>query len=119
MNSLDTSRLEEALRGFPLLSQEGKGKDAICIAIFALGSRRWFIIEGEREHNDTCLYGIAVGMDNEEPAYYGHFFLSELERLKMDLGSGPIGCRHQKLFHSGPLRNVRDNRLQKFLSDSA
>ena len=32
-----TTQLEEALKGFPLYSQDGKGKEAICRAIFALG----------------------------------------------------------------------------------
>lgn len=44
-----TTQLEEALKGYPLYSQDGKGKDAICRAIFALGGVRWFILEGERK----------------------------------------------------------------------
>ena len=34
MCRLMTTQLEEALKGFPLYSQDGKGKDAICRAIF-------------------------------------------------------------------------------------
>ena len=37
MCRLMITQLEEALKGFPLYSQDGKGKDAICRAIFALG----------------------------------------------------------------------------------
>lgn len=48
MCRLMTTQLEEALKGFPLYSQDGKGKDAICRAIFALGGVRWFILEGEK-----------------------------------------------------------------------
>lgn len=44
-----TTQLEEALKGYPLYSQDGKGKDAICRAIFALGGVRWFILEGEKK----------------------------------------------------------------------
>ena len=47
MCRLMTTQLEEALKGYPLYSQDGKGKDAICRAIFALGGVRWFILEGE------------------------------------------------------------------------
>ena len=54
MCRLMTSQLEEALKGFPLYSQDGKGKEAICRAIFALGGVRWFILEGEKEGNDTA-----------------------------------------------------------------
>ena len=38
MCRLMTTQLEEALKGFPLYSQDGKGKDAICRAIFCA---RW------------------------------------------------------------------------------
>ena len=51
MCRLMTTQLEEALKGYPLYSQDGKGKDAICRAIFALGGVRWFILEGEKEGN--------------------------------------------------------------------
>lgn len=49
MCRLMTPRLAEALEGYPLYSQGGKGKEAVCRAIFALGAVRWFILEGERE----------------------------------------------------------------------
>ena len=48
MCRLMTTQLEEALKGYPLYSQDGKGKEAICRAIFALGGVRWFILEGEK-----------------------------------------------------------------------
>lgn len=51
MSRLMTPRLEEALEGYPLYSQDGKGKEAVCRAIFALGAVRWFILEGERERH--------------------------------------------------------------------
>ena len=47
-----TPQLAEALKGFPLYSQNGKGKEAVCRAVFILGSARWFILEGEAEGND-------------------------------------------------------------------
>ena len=37
MCRLKIPQLEEALKGFPLYSQDGKGKNAVCCAIFALG----------------------------------------------------------------------------------
>lgn len=75
MCRLMTSQLEEALKGFPLYSQDGKGKEAICRAIFALGGVRWFILEGEKEGNDTVLFGIVVGLIEDE---YGYFSLYDL-----------------------------------------
>lgn len=38
MCRLMTAKLAEALKGYPLYSQDNKGKEAICRAIFALGS---------------------------------------------------------------------------------
>ena len=38
MCRLMTPRLEEALKGYPLYSQDGRGKEAVCVAIFALGA---------------------------------------------------------------------------------
>lgn len=75
MCRLMTPQLEEALKGFPLYSQDGKGKEAICRTIFILGSVRWFIIEGQREGNDTVLLGIVIGLIEDE---YGYIALNEL-----------------------------------------
>ena len=41
MCRLMTPQLAEALKGFPLYSQNGKGKEAVCRAVFILGSARW------------------------------------------------------------------------------
>ena len=40
-NRLITPELEEALKGYPLYSQDGKKKDATCIVVFSLGNVRW------------------------------------------------------------------------------
>jgi hypothetical protein len=61
MCRLMTTQLAEALEGYPLYSQDGKGKEAVCRAVFALGSVRWFILEGNREDDDVILFGIVVG----------------------------------------------------------
>ena len=61
-----TTQLAEALEGYPLYSQDGKGKEAVCRAVFALGSVRWFILEGNREDDDVILFGIVVGLMEDE-----------------------------------------------------
>lgn len=83
-----TPRLAEALEGYPLYSQGGKGKEAVCRAIFALGAVRWFILEGEREENDTILFGIVVGLAEDE---YGYISLNELSEVKLDLTAQGLG----------------------------
>ena len=48
-NRLVTPELREALSDYPLYSQDAKGKDALCIAVFHLGNIRWYIMEGQPE----------------------------------------------------------------------
>ena len=62
MCRLMTTQLAEAREGYPRYSQDGKGKEAVCRAVFALGSVRWFILEGNREDDDVILFGIVVGL---------------------------------------------------------
>ena len=52
---LITPVLEEILKSYPLYSQDGKGKDAVCVAIFFIGHVRWFVLEGQPEGNK---YGV-------------------------------------------------------------
>ena len=112
MNTL----LADALEGFPLYSQDGKGKEAVCRAIFALGSVRWFILEGNREDDDVILFGIVVGLMEDE---YGYISLNELSDVELDLsaqGLGKLQVRQQQNFEPVPLKLIRDSRLQDFLA---
>lgn len=116
MCRLMTPQLKEALKGFPLYSQDGKEEDAVCCAIFALGSVRWFILEGKVEENDTILFGIVVGLMEDE---YGYISLNELSELSLNLASqglGKLQVRQQANFQPTPLRNLNDQRLQRFLA---
>lgn len=93
-----------------------QGKDAICRAIFALGGVRWFILEGEKEGNDTILFGIVIGLMEDE---YGYISLNELSDIELDLtkqGFGKLQVRQQENFHPVPLKKLRDSRLQEFLA---
>lgn len=116
MCRLMTSRLEEALKGYPLYSQDGRGKDAVCVAIFALGAIRWFVLEGKVQEKDTILYGIVVGLMEDE---YGYFSLNELSDVTLDLtaqGLGRLQVRRQENFRPTKLKNLQDYRLQQFLA---
>ena len=116
MCRLMTPQLEEALKGFPLYSQNGKGKDAVCCAVFALGSVRWFILEGEAEENDIILFGIVIGLMEDE---YGYISLNELSEIELDLtaqGLGKLQVRQQPNFQPTELRLLNDKRLQRFLA---
>ena len=58
MCRLLTPQFEEAIKDYPLYSQDDKKKDAICVAIFSIGNVRWFILEGSKDEDDTRLFGI-------------------------------------------------------------
>ena len=116
MCRLMTPQLEEALKGFPLYSQNGKGKEAVCRAGFALGSVRWFILEGEAEENDIILFGIVIGLMEDE---YSYISLNELSEIELDLtaqGLGKLQIRQQPNFQPTELRLLNDKRLQRFLA---
>ena len=116
MCRLQTPQLEETLKDFPLYSQDGKGKDAVCRAIFVLGSARWFILEGNREGDDTIMFGIVIGLIEDE---YGYVSLNELSDIELDLtaqGYGKLQVRQQPNFKPTALKNLCDDRLQKFLA---
>lgn len=116
MCRLMTPQLEEALKDYPLYSQDGKGKEAVCRAIFALGSARWYILEGGQEENDTILFGIVIGLIEDE---YGYISLNELSEIELDFtarGFGKLQVRQQENFQPTPLKCLMDSRLQEFLA---
>ena len=117
MCRLMTSELAEALKGFPLYSQDGKGKEAVCRAVFILGSARWFILEGEVEGNDTILFGIVIGLMEDE---YGYISLNELSEVGLDLtkqGYGKLQVRQQQDFRPTPLNNFKTTDYSVSLQD--
>lgn len=116
MCRLQTPQLEEALNGFPLYSQDGKRKEAICRAIFAIGSARWYILEGEREDNDTIMFGIVIGLLEDE---YGYVSLKELSEIELNLTSHGLGILQVMQvpdFNPIALKDIKDYRLQELLT---
>jgi len=86
-----------------------------CRAVFALGSVRWFILEGNREDDDVILFGIVIGLMEDE---YGYISLNELSDVELDLsaqGLGKLQVRQQQDFNPVPLKQIQDSRLQEFL----
>ena len=77
---------------------------------------RWFILEGEKEGHDTILFGIVIGLMEDE---YGYISLKELSDIELDLtkqGFGKLQVRQQENFHPVPLKKLRDSRLQELLA---
>ena len=117
MNRLYTPQLQEACKSYPLYSQDDKGKNAICVAIFVLGNIRWYIIEGEQEGSDFTMFGIAIGMMEDE---YGYISLNELSEIVVNLSDKGLNVkllvRQEENFKPIPLKMIEDIRLQRFLA---
>lgn len=115
-NRFFTPHFAEAMEEYPLYSQDGKGKDAICFAVFSLGGIRWYITEGSIEGNDVSLFGIVVGLFDDE---YGYISLNELAETKVPvkLFSEVITATVEPVKDWKPckLADIDDARLQEFL----
>lgn len=70
-NRLLTAELLEALKPFPLYSQEEtRIHEQKALAAFAIGPIRWYITEGSREGNTFTFFGLVCGMsDTPELGY--------------------------------------------------
>lgn len=115
-NRLITSELQKTLADYPLYSQDGKQKDALCIAMFYLGNIRWYIMEGQQEGSDFTLYGIVTGLHETE---YGYLSANEMEAITYDAskyGLGTLRIEQNKDFIPCELGNIKDAELQVFLS---
>ena len=115
-NRLMTAELAEQLKNFPLYSQDGRKKDAICVCVFEIGLIRWYVLEGQPEGDDFTLFSIVVGMAETE---YGYASVKEMEGITVDgsrYGLGLLSIKQVPDFKPCPLAEIQDRRLQDFLS---
>ena len=115
-NRLVTPEIQKALAAYPLYSQDSKGKDAVCVAVFYLGSVRWYILEGQQEGSDFTFYGIVAGLYETE---YGYISANELASITYDArkyGLGMLQVERYKDFKPHRLADIDDEGLQAFLS---
>lgn len=108
--------MEERMKSYPLYSQDNKGRDAVCIAVFAIGNVRWFVLEGQQCGDDTTLFAIVCGLYETE---YGYVSVNELESINVDgTKYGLKGCfqvEPWKDFKPTVLDDINDNDLHEFL----
>lgn len=115
-NRLITPEIQKALAAYPLYSQDSKGKGAVCVAVFYLGSVRWYILEGQQEGLDFTFYGIVAGLYETE---YGYISANELASITYDArkyGLGMLRVERYKNFKPCRLADIDDEGLQAFLS---
>lgn len=114
---LITPQLAEALKNYPLYSQDGKGKEAMCIAVLSIGNIKWFVLEGQQEGNDITLFAIVCGIYETE---YGYVSANELESIEVNgykygLDGKFYVCQDLN-FSPTKLKDIRNDELQDFLN---
>src|SRR5574344_1742153 len=116
MSRLMTDELAEALKQYPLYSQDNRGKDAICTAVFYIGRIRWYVLEGQPEGDDFSLFTIVVGMDYTE---YGYASIKEMESIEVKTGMPElpkVKNMQDTDFKPFQLHDIPDNVLPQFLT---
>lgn len=108
-NRLITPELRKAFANYPLYSQDGKQRDAVCVCAFELGNISWYILEGEEEGGDFTFFGIVTGMYETE---YGYVSANELAEINE---RGWVVQQNPRI-RDIPLWQIRDHLLQEFLS---
>lgn len=70
-NRLLTSELLEALKNYPLYSQEHtSAPDLMAVALFRIGCIRWYVLEGNAEGDRFTFFTLVCGMaDGPELGY--------------------------------------------------
>ena len=116
-NRLITPQLIEALKDFPLYSQDGKGNEAVCVAVFYIGHIRWYILEGQQEGDDFVLFVVVCGMCETE---YGYVSANELASIEIDGAKFGMDCKfhacQDNRFQPTKLKDICHADLQEFLN---
>ena len=82
-NRLLTPELLEALANYPLYSQENKKVcDLQAVALFRIGSIRWYVLEGNAEGDRFTFFTLVCGM--AEDAELGYADAGELASIAVD-----------------------------------
>ena len=82
-NRLLTSELLEALASYPLYSQEHKKVcDLQAVALFRIGSIRWYVMEGNAEGDRFTFFTLVCGMGYESEL--GYTDAGELASIAVD-----------------------------------
>ncbi len=106
-----TREIKTRLGKYPLYSQDGKGRDMMCLAKFFLcmGAWTWYICEADFKR-DTW-FGVVINGQGEGEFGYGTFH--ELQTLR-GLG-GCLPVERDIMFEPTTLGEINDGFLKKFL----
>ncbi|SDO12267.1 Protein of unknown function [Prevotella communis] len=109
---LITKEVEKRLQEYPLYSQDGKKKDAICVVKFFMCGVNWtwYILEADLENK--IGYGITINPAGE--GEYGYVSLAELQTVKNSWG---LGVERDIHFDPVKLSEIDDTYLKNFLNN--
>lgn len=110
---LITPRLAEKFKDYPLYSQDSKGKEAVCVCVFFIGYIRWYVLEGQKVHDDFTLFAIVAGLQETE---YGYVSVNEMESIEVKRNGINFRITELPGYVPCPLKDIRDKELQDFLS---
>ena len=106
-----TAEVKKRLQKYPLRSQDGNVKSAVCSVKFFLpeGAWTWYVTEANLETGE--LFGVTInGYGDGE---LGYFTLQELESLRSSMG---LSVERDIVFKPLKLQDIKsDVYLQKFL----
>lgn len=116
-NRLITPQFMEATKDFPLYSQDGKGNEAVCVAVFYIGRIRWYVLEGQQEGDDFVFFAVVCGMCETE---YGYVSANELASIEIDGAKFGMDCKFHVCqapnFRPAKLKDIPNPDLQDFLN---
>ena len=121
-NRLLTPELLEALANYPLYSQEHtKVCDMQAVALFRIGSIRWYVMEGNAEGDRFTFFTLVCGMS--EDAELGYTDAGELASIAVDasrygLPGILLTVERAEDFKPCRLIDIEDEEVQKYVGRS-
>ena len=112
---LITSEIKRRFEKYPLRSQDGDIKEAVCIAKFFLpeGAWTWYVTEADLDSGE--LFGVVInGYGDGE---IGYFSLRELESLRSSHFQLPV--ERDKTFEPCNLKDIKDDTYLKYFLRTA
>lgn len=109
-NRLLTPELLEALKPFPLYSQEEtRIHEQTAVAAFEIGNIRWYITEGNAEGDTFTFFGLVCGMS--ETPELGYINADELAAVTVD--AYPHGFPRGVVYRVEPVKDFKPCKLME------
>ena len=119
-NRLLTPKLLEALANYPLYSQEHtKVCDMQAVALFRIGSIRWYVMEGNAEGDRFTFFTLVCGMGYESELGYtdaGELASIAVDASRYGLPGILLTVERAEDFKPCRLIDIEDEDVQKYVA---